>query len=1395
MFPKVMRNRAEPVLAADRRQNVAPGLRPGAGCNGGTNPGAGERFRRRILHALRGWSLGRTVSPGLAPGATFWRRCAAALALCLSMSAFAAARPVHLAFVFSDGNIPGTIKAYKALLEERPDLKGQISISFLTESVFEDAKAADFTRADVLLLDIMNQQMLDRFNEKFKVDLIKGVHSHGGKVLGIGEGLLPKEKYVEQGVLWDDRPRAYWAHSGFANQLALMKFGFMQGGVPGLGIPQPQPSLDFGYYYPDGKAGQTFATWDEFDAWRRAHGKQKPGAPRVAVGFYKSTYYGGETELLDAVIAEIEKQGAEAIPLFGYPGGVAFERLLIDTQGRSRADVGLGFIFNFADFSTQTALAKVGIPVINLISLYGRSEKEWRESKGVSLFEGTFQVAVPELAGAIAPIIIGSQEKVKDAETGLTMVVRRSIKSRVSTAVQRGLKYAALGAKPNSEKHLALVFYNYPPGKANIGASYLNVADSLGNILQRLKKEGYDVGNADVSSESVLKDITEKARNVGGFAPGELRELVAQGSAVRVSVADYKKWLDQIAPALRAKILKDWGTPEKNRLMAVSGPGGPSMVIPVVQYGKVALLPQPSRAWGEDSEKMYHAKDLAPHHQYVATYAWLRNGFKADAVIHIGTHGTLEWLDGKDIGLSEEDAPDALISDLPDLYIYNVDVVGEGLVARRRGMATLIDHMVPPFKQGGLYSELATLSETISDHDANESKNAELAAAYAQKIREQVIKLGIAKTLGLDLSKPDGLDEAALHRIENHLLELKSQNIPYGLHAFGRVPEKELRDTTIQAIISTDRGLLPNKAKIFAGEMEARIIASGARELDNLVHAARGGYIPGGNGGEPIRNPDSYPTGKNFYGIDPDKVPKKAAWEMGVKLADQMLADHFKKNGRYPEKVSFVIWGDETMRHEGVLESQIFHLLGTRPVWNDRDKVVDVEVISAAQLGRPRVDIVIASAAEGMFNNVTLLMDKAVQKVKALEEAENYVRRHYLKTKALLIEKGYSPDDADRRAGVRIFDEPPGIFNLNTSTIAAASGTWDTDKGMADDYIRKLGHGYGNGFWGESMEDVFRLALSGAEKVVHSSSTALYGALDNDDFFMYMGGLANAIRNIDGKSPDMVVTNTRNPGHPEMTSMDKFIGTEFRSRYMNPTWIEGMKKEGYAGAGEMRSFVEYLWGWDATTPELVDDAMWKETFDTYVEDKQKLGMKDFFEKNSPYAYQDMTARMVETVRKGYWNADSATQKKAIAEYVESVNQHGASGAEFTTGNARLSKFVMDRGKELGIPVPALAGFQQAMEKAMGGSVAKAAKAMENFVSRNEAPAAPAGQQPITENKAPAAGPGALRGYLMSVTEKTQTERQQTTGLVTDGGLDSLYVALPILGFLLAWRWRRNCFGT
>ncbi|AKH42873.1 cobaltochelatase CobN [Altererythrobacter atlanticus] len=1227
------------------------------------------------------------------------------------------AERVRIGYLFSDGNMPGTLAAFRALVEEHPELADRVDLQILTESSFDETPPEELRRSDVLVFDTMNQQMLDRFNDMHSLDLMGEIASRG-TVLGVGVGLQGEEYYSGLGVTWDPMARAYWEHGGPQNQLGLLKLALGRAGVAGLDLPEPQLSLDFGYYYPDGEAGRVFADWDSFRQWQEQRGKRRPGAPRVAVGFFKANYYSGDMGVVDAVIAEIERRGAEAIPVFGYPAAVAFRELLGTADG-VRADVALGLSFQFNDAQAALILEEVGIPVINLISLYGRSEADWLGSPtGLSAFEGTFNLASPELAGTVAPTVVGTKEKVRDPLTGLNSVVTRPIGERVEMAVKRGLNYADLARTPNAEKRIAIMYYNYPPGRAGISASYLNVAETLENILRRLHDEGFDIGGEPPSADEILADITTRARNVGSDAPGELAELIELGGVQRLAVEDYRQWLDDLHPDLREKVLADWGDPAEGTLMTQRTDDQVNLIIPALEYGNIRLMPQPSRAWGEDLEKLYHAQNLAPSHQYVAAYGWVRNAFDAHAVVHVGTHGTLEWLDGRDAGLGPDDAPDAMIADLPDAYIYNVDVVGEGLVARRRGMATLVDHMVPPFVRGGLTEQLARLSELLNDHIQNESKNPELAAIYGRQARDAAVELGVAKDLGLD-PEADWTDEQ-LHSVETYLIDLRSQIIPYGLHSFGSVPEQEAIDSTVAAILSIDRSGLPEANEVFGEEMEARIVRSGPRELDGLMLALGGRFVPAGKGGEPIRNPDSYPTGANFYGIDPDKIPKPAAWEMGSKLAQQMLDDHVAQHGRYPEKISFVIWGDETMRHEGVLESQIFYMLGTRPVWNERGQVVDVEVIPHEELGRPRVDIVIASTASGLFGGLTRLLDKAVQEVRVLDEPDNQVRQHYFEIRQALIDNGVDPEDAERMAGVRIFDEPPGTFNLNTSDIVASSGSWDSDAGFANEYIRKMGHAYGNGYWGQPMPDVFALNLSGTEQIVHSNSTMLYGTLDNDDMFMYMGGLSNAVRSLDGEDPELVITDTRDPGKPAMIGLDKFVKREFRSRYVNPTWIKGMQAEGYAGASAMREFVEYLWGWEATTTEIVDDSMWQETYETYVEDSQDLGMGEYFDEHSPYAFQDMTARMIETIRKDYWDADEATRARLVSEYLANVNKHGVNCTDVSCGNGRLLEFVMEEAQRTGVPLPEIEQARTAFENAMGRSIEDAAAELEAFARSNDA---------------------------------------------------------------------------
>ena len=397
---------------------------------------------------------------------------------------------VRLSYLCADNNLPAIAAAWKDLLFEHPDLRGRVELTLLTESLFDEVDPRSFVDADALVLSVHDQHTIERFNATHGIDLI-GQAVRRGTVFGVGEGLLGRDHYEPLGVTWDRRARAYWEYSGFANQLELLKYVLSAAGVDGLAPGEPQPNLEAGYYYPGDPRGRVFATWQEFDDWRARAGGKRPGAPRIAVGFYGADFDSGNTGLVDAVVAEIERQGAEAVPVFGYPAGLAFETLLLDDSGEARVDVAMAFLFRFAGPDAGSSLARLDVPVLSLISLYGRGEQEWRESEmGLSLFEGTFQVVSPELAGLVAPTVVGSQEQIADPDTGLTIVARRPIPSRVAMAVRRALRYAALATTPNAGKRLALLYYNYPPGKADIGASYLNVAESLANVLERLRRRG-----------------------------------------------------------------------------------------------------------------------------------------------------------------------------------------------------------------------------------------------------------------------------------------------------------------------------------------------------------------------------------------------------------------------------------------------------------------------------------------------------------------------------------------------------------------------------------------------------------------------------------------------------------------------------------------------------------------------------------------------------------------------------------------------------------------------------------------------------------------------------------------------------------------------------------------
>ena len=1055
---------------------------------------------------------------------------------------------------------------------------------------------------------------------------------------------------------------------------------------------EPVQIPDFGIYLKGEK--RIAETIEEY--LKRYHVRQN--RPWIGITFYKSIVDSGNTAHLDFLIDSLE-EGFNVLPVYGYPSEAAVERFFFDERGKSRVNAVVGMSLKMG-LNPQIAiplLSRLNVPVIDAITLYSQSKEEWEKSPvGLDIFERSFQIALPEMGGIIQPTVIASKEKAIDKETGIEYIEERPIPERIKRLVERVKAWVNLQEKANKDKRVAVIYYNYPPGKQNIGASYLNVLpESLWEILQRLGKEGYSissqqsaVSSQEMSKERLFNDIHNYARNIGNWAGGEIDRLARSSKPILIPIETYKAWFEELPEGFKKAVIKNWGKPEENKIMTWTGGSGTKyIVIPAVRYGNILFTPQPSRGWEQDVKKLYHDVTLAPHHQYIAFYLWLKNEFQADAIAHIGTHGTHEWLSGKEVGFTNEDPPEALIQDLPNIYPYIVDDVGEGLQAKRRGMAVIIDHMTPPFDKAGMNKELKELAALVNDYNTAKDKSLSLAQSRLEEINSLAKKIGILTDLKLkEIKTAEEIEE-----LEHYIKDISEKQTPFGLHTFGKAPDEKYRRSTAEAVLSIEKNLTLEERQRRIADLEEKIVKGAQRELDSFIAALSGRYIPAGQGNDPIRNPNSLPTGKNFYSFDPTRIPSKSTYEMGVRLAKELIEGYKQRHGSYPDKLTFVLWAVETIRHEGVMESQIMHLMGIKPKWDERGRVIGVEAIPRNELGRPRIDVTMVPSGlyRDLFSNLMALLDKAVTLAKEQVEEDNLVRQNVLKTKKMLMEKGIDEEKAERLATVRIFTEPPGAYGTGLSNVIPLSNTWENEKQVIDVYFMRMSHMFGQGFWGnkvtseelgvKSDEDVsltiFKNALSGTKIAVHSRSGNVYATLDNDDFFQYLGGTAMAIRGLDGKTPEVYITNMSNPKMPKQETLERVMGREMRSRYLNPEWIKAMMKEGYAGARFVDKVVEHLWGWQVTVPEAVDAAKWNEMYETYVLDRNGLNIKEMFRKSkNMWAYQSIVARMLETVRKDYWKADKKVVETLAKEYAESVKEVGLACCDHTCNNPQLTAF-------------------------------------------------------------------------------------------------------------------------
>ncbi len=1087
---------------------------------------------------------------------------------------------------------------------------------------------------------------------------IRAAAGRGALLAGVGGALDPE--FADLGFKRDAALAAYFEAGGQANLAQMTRAALARRHRPGLAFAPPSVVPETGFFdVAHGRAFSQFAEWAE--GWL-AERPERRGRGWIGVYFSRDLATSGQTELLSAIGAALEKRGFNPLFAFGYPPDAAVPQLFLEADGRRRVEAVVALTMKIGNVPPRLTpqLQRLDAPILNAIALNTQSRAEWeRSASGLSFLERSWQVGGAELAGAVAPTIVASKERLVDVSTGQGYVMTLPIAERVERLADRAQALVRLRRAPAGSKRVALIYYNYPPGRSSIGASYLNVLPgSLLQILNRLRADGFAAGGAPTNADELFTTIRTHGNNPipGPNAPAELEALAYSGRAQLLAVSEYRQWFDRLPAGLRAAVVAKWGEPEQSKVMVWRDEiQEPYFVFPAQRWGNVLLAAQPTRGWDQDVEAVYHDVTLPPHHQYLAFYLWLQKHFQADAMVHVGTHATHEWMPGKEVGFGPADTGEALLGAVPQFYPYIVDDIGEGLQAKRRGMAAIVTHLPPPLDRASLSPELRQIGGLIGDWRLAREKGAAAGEDLRREIAQRCEKHGLLKDLAIALTNGVTLSEAQIEEIEHHLKRIGERMTPFGMHTFGAAPDEAKRAATAEAILSLEPELGPEERSRRKAELMARIEASARAELDALSAGLAGRHIPAGPGNDPLRNPEALPTGRNFYGFDPARLPSPATMAAGTRLAADLIESHRRRRqGQAPDRLVFNLWGTETSRHEGVMEAQILALMGVRPKWDARGRVQGLELIGRAELGRPRVDVTVIPSGlyRDLFPALMLLLDQAVNLVKTDTSADNPLLRNIAAARAALEAQGVGTEEAARLASVRLFSLPSGVYGTGLEQAIHHPDTWSAQHDVAGVFFNRMSHLFGQGFWGARASGgtnadlspaLLRLALKGAKGVVHSRSSNIYGAIDSDDFYQYLGGTAMAAREANGSPVEALVADLSNPKSGETLTLERYMGREMRARYLNPKWIEAMLKEGYAGARMIRQVADNLWGWQVTVPEAVDAAKWQEMFETYVEDRHGLDIREKFRAaQNLAAYKLLVDRMLTTIETGYWKAAPET---------------------------------------------------------------------------------------------------------------------------------------------------------
>ncbi|MGH3665851.1 MAG: cobaltochelatase subunit CobN [Egibacteraceae bacterium] len=1094
-----------------------------------------------------------------------------------------------------------------------------------------------------------------------------------------------------------------------------------------------------------------------------------PAKPTVGVVFYRTHWMSGNTGFVSTLVEQIEAAGANALPVFTYS---------LRPRGEEEAVPALEILRDRVDCVVLTVLAMGGsnaadaqewavpvleqldVPVVQAVCATS-SRAAWLASdNGLSPLDTAMQVALPEFDGRLVSVPFSFKETTDGVATYV------ADPERAARVAGTAVRQARLRKAKTGDQRVAVVLSNYPTRHSRVGnAVGLDTPASAVRLLDCLTVAGYDTGDwadreqADDPGTVLMHELIA----AGGFDTEFLTSEQLARRPARLPLSTYAEWFARLPEDLREAIIGKWGPPPGDLYVHDD-----SLVFAALRFGNVLVAVQPPRGFGENPVAIYHDPDLPPTHHYLAFYRWLDEQWGADAVVHLGKHGTLEWMPGKGLGLSASCAPDAILGDVPFVYPFVVNDPGEGTQAKRRAHALIVDHLVPPMTRAETYDELAQLEQLLDDYyhvramDPGKERAIQGEIWHLLRTAELTRDLGLDARYGEEVSEgwvPPDLDDLIVD-VDGYLCEIKDLQIRGGLHILGQAPAGEEHRGLVLAILRLPQAGLPGLRQAIAeafgldeaallqrpgahldhpgsdsSEERARTrvalpdespwallverfagpartgsdlldrledaaralveamegkgwqadaaeavtadvlgldggtvvevlrfaatdviprLARTDRELDMLLAGLAGRYVPAGPSGSPTRGRvDVLPTGKNFYSVDPKALPSGLSWQVGQRLAADLVQRYLDEEGAYPTQVGIVVWGTSAMRTHGDDIAEILALLGVQPVWNrESRRVTGLELMSVEDLGRPRVDVTVRISGffRDAFPHLVQLIDDAVAMVADLDEPaeSNPLAAHVAADRDHLLAAGLPSESARRRATARIFGSKPGAYGAGLLPLIDAQN-WQTDADLAEVYSVWGGYAYGRGLEGSEARADMERSFARMQVAVKNTDTREHDLFDSDDYFQYHGGMVAAVRALTGSSPKAYIGDSADPARVKTRDLREEAARVFRARVANPKWISAMQRHGYKGAFELAATVDYLFGYDATAG-VVEDWMYQTLSERYVFDD---GVREFMGLANPWALRAVTERLLEAADRGLWaEPDPETLDHLRATYLE-----------------------------------------------------------------------------------------------------------------------------------------------